>query len=57
MIMEVDGADWPFFCGLWYVDDLVRTEQGWRIKQRVEEKSYFFNLPPAFTPPPTTITI
>ena len=27
-------------CGLWYVDKLVRTPAGWRIKERVEEKVY-----------------
>ena len=27
-------------CGLWYVDKLVRTPDGWRIKERVEEKVY-----------------
>ncbi len=53
MIMEIDGADWPFFCGLWYVDQFVRTDKGWRINARLEEKSYFFNVPPSFTPPPT----
>jgi hypothetical protein len=36
----------PIMClGLWYVDDYVRTPQGWRIKSRVEEKSYQFNTP------------
>jgi hypothetical protein len=33
------------FLGLWYVDEYVRTEAGWRIKSRVEEKSYQFNTP------------
>jgi ketosteroid isomerase-like protein len=56
MIMEVDGADWIFFCGLWYVDKFVRTAEGWRICERIEEKSHFFNLPPSFAPPPTTIS-
>jgi hypothetical protein len=27
-------------CGVWYIDDLVRTTAGWRISRRVEEKSY-----------------
>ena len=42
-----DGEDEGhiFFCGLWYVDEYVRTDAGWRIKNRVEEKSYFFNAP------------
>ena len=52
MIVDIDGAEWPFFCGLWYSDTLLRTEHGWRINRRVEEKSYFFNLPPGFAPPP-----
>lgn len=43
-----DGEDEGhiFFCGLWYIDDYVRTDAGWRIKNRVEEKSYLFNRPP-----------
>jgi hypothetical protein len=32
-----------FICGLWYRDTFVRTEQGWRIKDRYEEKSFFYN--------------
>jgi hypothetical protein len=32
-----------FFCGLWYRDTFVRTEDGWRIKDRYEEKGYFYN--------------
>jgi SnoaL-like domain len=38
-------------CGLWYVDKLVRTPAGWRIKERVEEKCYFHNLPADFQIP------
>lgn len=34
-----------FMLGLWYVDKYVRTDAGWRIKERVEEKSWVFNLP------------
>ena len=34
-----------FFCGLWYVDEYRRTEKGWRISRRVEEKSFVFNAP------------
>ena len=34
-----------FFCGLWYVDEYRRTDAGWRINRRVEEKSYLFNEP------------
>jgi hypothetical protein len=34
-----------FMCGLWYVDEYTRTDAGWRISRRVEEKSYVFNMP------------
>jgi hypothetical protein len=34
-----------FFCGLWYRDRFVRTPAGWRIQERVEERSYIYNLP------------
>ena len=34
-----------FMLGLWYVDQYVRTENGWRIMERAEEKSWHFNLP------------
>ena len=32
----------------WYCDKLVRTPDGWRIQERVEEGSYFHNVPPDF---------
>ena len=28
------------YCGIWYVDEFVRTPDGWRISRRVEEKFY-----------------
>jgi hypothetical protein len=40
-----NGETQVFFCGLWYRDRFVRTPAGWRIKERYEEKSYFFNNP------------
>ena len=46
--MEIDdeaSGNPIFFLGLWYVDEYVRTSEGWRIKTRVEEKSYQFNAP------------
>lgn len=33
-----------FFVGLWYNDQLVRTELGWQFQERVEELSYFHNF-------------
>jgi len=45
--MTMGDADEPdlMLCGLWYVDKLVRTAEGWRIKERVEEKVYMRVLP------------
>jgi hypothetical protein len=47
-INKGNGETHTFFCGLWYRDRFVRTPQGWRIQERVEEKSYFHNVPPDF---------
>jgi len=46
--MEValpDGSTQMMFLGLWYLDQFVRTPAGWRIRERVEEKSYAHNVP------------
>ena len=51
VIDKGDGQTHVFFCGLWYRDVLVRTPDGWKIKERVEEKSYFHNLPEDFQVP------
>jgi hypothetical protein len=40
-----EGGSQTYFLGLWYVDEYRRTEQGWRITRRVEEKSWVFNTP------------
>jgi ketosteroid isomerase-like protein len=47
--MTMGDGDDPdlMICGLWYVDKLVRTPAGWRIAQRVEEKSYMKVFPGA----------
>jgi len=43
-----DDSTQVAFYGLWYVDRLVRTAQGWRICERVEERGYDFNVPAQF---------
>ena len=46
--MEVplpQGGSQVMFLGLWYVDKLVRTPDGWRISERVEEACYQHNVP------------
>ena len=40
-----DGGRHTLFLGLWYIDAYCRTEAGWRISRRSEEKSYDFNVP------------
>jgi len=40
-----DGARLTYFLGLWYVDEYRRTDRGWRISRRAEEKSWVFNTP------------
>lgn len=45
LAMPQDQALPVFFLGLWYLDDYIRTAQGWRIASRREVKSYSFNAP------------
>lgn len=37
-----------FFCGGWYNHELVRTADGWRSKQLVEESAWFDRMEEAF---------
>jgi hypothetical protein len=32
------------FHGLWYIDDYLRTAQGWRIASRKEERCFSHNF-------------
>ena len=41
--LERDGSPHTFFVGAWYIDDLVRTDGGWRIASRRQELAYFHN--------------
>ena len=50
MVLEKDGHPHVFFVGLWYRDELVRTDQGWRISKRSETGNHFHNVPDWFTP-------
>lgn len=50
MVMEHEGEHRVFFIGLWYVDDLVRTDAGWRIANRREEKCWSYNAPTGLLP-------
>jgi len=45
MVMPMGEELVVFTCGLWYVDEMVRTADGWRIAKRVEESSYMKDMP------------
>lgn len=45
--MLLPGGGDTMFLGLWYLDRYVRTKDGWRISERVEQKCYDFNMPEA----------
>jgi len=45
-----DGSVYSFMLGLWYNDEYIRTEQGWRIAKRSEEKSWMLNEPEFMKP-------
>jgi hypothetical protein len=49
MPLKAGGTQVAFY-GLWYVDRLVRTPAGWRIRERVEERGYAYNVPAEFLP-------
>jgi hypothetical protein len=38
-----------FFQGVWYRDQLIRTTDGWKIKELREEGYWKHNAPPGFT--------
>lgn len=40
-----EGQSQLFMLGLWYVDKYRRTSDGWRMSERIEEKSWVFNTP------------
>jgi 3-phenylpropionate/cinnamic acid dioxygenase small subunit len=52
MVVEMDGEEKLFFCGLWYKDELVRTPDGWKIKNRYEERLYQLNKAEDLVAPP-----
>jgi len=45
VIDDGKGGTHVFFCGLWYLDRVVRTPEGWRFAERTEERCYFHNTP------------
>jgi len=51
MLVDQGGTREVFFIGAWYLDTLVRTDDGWRICQRIEKASWDFNTPREFALP------
>jgi hypothetical protein len=49
-IRQENGDKHVMFMGLWYRDTFVRTPNGWRIRERYEERAYTFNVPPGLLP-------
>lgn len=45
MGIPMEGKQHMMFLGLFYLDKYVRTDKGWRIKERVEERSWGYNIP------------
>ncbi|MHA6764236.1 nuclear transport factor 2 family protein [Streptacidiphilus sp. PAMC 29251] len=41
-----EGQAGLLLCGLWYVDELVRTPDGWKLRERSEDKAYSIVLKP-----------
>ena len=44
-VLEIEGEKKIFFLGLWYADKYVRTAEGWRIAERIEETGWGYNIP------------
>lgn len=42
-----DGKTQTMFLGLWYCDRFVRTADGWRMCERIEERCFDYNVPQA----------
>jgi hypothetical protein len=49
MVVDLgEGKRHVFFQGLWYRDRVVRTPEGWRISELVEQGYWNYNLPEGF---------
>jgi hypothetical protein len=47
MILPGEKGETVIFVGIWYHDTFLRTDDGWRISSRREEKGYMHGLPSA----------
>jgi ketosteroid isomerase-like protein len=44
-IPQPDAKPHVMYLGLFYLDKYIRTKQGWRITERIEEKAWTDNVP------------
>jgi hypothetical protein len=44
MPLTYEGKQNLVFVGLWYHDDWIRTDDGWRITRRVQQKGFLHGL-------------
>ena len=44
MYIDVERRQQVVFVGVWYLDEFVRTEAGWRILSRRQQKAYMQSL-------------
>jgi hypothetical protein len=49
--MEASDGERVVFSGIWFRDEVTRTEAGWKISKRHEELAWRHNFPPDFVPP------
>lgn len=46
LTMPTPNGPYTFFCGVWYHDEWVKTDDGvWKMKRRVQENSYAYHRP------------
>lgn len=43
-LADQDGGEKVIFVGIWYHDEWRRTDAGWRISKRVQQKGYLHGL-------------
>lgn len=49
--MEATGGERVVFSGIWFQDEVTRTDRGWRLSKRFEELAWRHNFPQDFEPP------
>lgn len=53
VVKNKEGIEQTAFFGLWYVDELIKVNDAWRLSKRVEEAAYIHNLPENFAAVPS----